>query len=91
MADEVGPVAWGVPRPPCGCRAKKAVGKAARRKPLPRTATRRCGPLRCGTYRRNSGSRRHPPLLVYDPDVEPVLALADQILWEARGWNGHAG
>jgi hypothetical protein len=32
-----------------------------------------------------------PPLLVYDPDNEPVLARADQILWEAQAWNGHAG
>jgi hypothetical protein len=32
-----------------------------------------------------------PPLLVYDPDVEQVLARAYQILWEARAWNGHAG
>jgi hypothetical protein len=91
VADEVGPVAWGVPRPPCGYRAKKEVGKTPRRKPLPRATTRRCGPLRCGKCRRDSGSRRPPPPLVYEPDVEPVLARVVQILWEARAWNGHAG
>jgi len=32
-----------------------------------------------------------PPLLVYHPDVEQVLARPDQILWEVRAWNGHAG
>jgi len=32
-----------------------------------------------------------PPPLDYYPDVEQVLARADQFLWEARAWNGHAG
>jgi len=50
-----------IPRPPRGYRAKKAFGKAPRRNPLPRAATRRTGPLRCGTCRRNSGSRRPLP------------------------------